>query len=137
MPSRFLRFNLLVTDIGFLLYWFMSAFGLLPEASLYKDSANPILVAWNWSFAPVDLAASVTGIVALVVSSTLSGCTEARGVAAIRAAIGDAHFLRRIDGNFVLVFTPRFRHGMVVTEYLFDDMAACCFWRIVCVRATG
>lgn len=65
MPSPFLRLNLLLTDIGFLLYWCASAFDLFPPHWLYKDHHNPVLMAWNWSFAPVDLLASATGLCAL------------------------------------------------------------------------
>ena len=65
MPSAFLRWNLLITDIGFILYWFVAAFNIFPPSWLYKDHDNPILFAWNWSFAPVDLAASALGLVSL------------------------------------------------------------------------
>lgn len=64
-PSPALRLNLLVTDLGFTVYWLTSALQLLPPEWLYKDHSNPILIAWNWSFAPVDLAASATGLLAL------------------------------------------------------------------------
>lgn len=60
-----LRLNLLVTDIGFVAYWVITAFGLLPPQWLFQDYANPILVAWNWSFAPLDLIASFCGLYAL------------------------------------------------------------------------
>jgi len=65
MPASFLRWNLLLTDIGFLLYWLASALSLLPPDWLYKDHDNPILMAWNWSLAPIDLAASASGLLAL------------------------------------------------------------------------
>jgi len=65
MPTSFLRWNLLLTDIGFLLYWIASALSLLPPEWLYKDHGNPILMAWNWSFVPVDFAASASGLAAL------------------------------------------------------------------------
>jgi hypothetical protein len=57
-----------VTDIGFLVYWIVTALGALPTAWLFKDYQNPILVSWNWSFAPIDLLASFLGLVALVVA---------------------------------------------------------------------
>lgn len=64
-PTAVLRVNLFITDLGFLLYWLASAIQLLPPDWLYKDHSNPIVIAWNWSFAPVDLAASVSGLLAL------------------------------------------------------------------------
>jgi hypothetical protein len=63
MPS--LRIHLLVTDIGFVVYWLVTAFGALPPQWLFQDYANPLLVAWNWSFAPLDLIASFFGFFAL------------------------------------------------------------------------
>lgn len=52
----------LIVDIGFLFYWLIVALKLLPESFLFKDYANPILVAWNWSFFPLDLFISATGL---------------------------------------------------------------------------
>ncbi|MBK9578356.1 MAG: DUF5360 family protein [Fibrobacterota bacterium] len=52
-------------DTGFVLYWCITALHLLPPEWLYKDHANPLLVAWNWSFLPLDLAISATGYLAL------------------------------------------------------------------------
>ena len=58
----FLRINLLITDVGFIVYWLITALNLLPVEWLFQDYTNPLLVAWNWSFAPVDLMASLTGL---------------------------------------------------------------------------
>jgi hypothetical protein len=60
-----LRVNLWITDVGFLTYWFVTALGVLPESWLFKDYENPILKAWNWSFLPLDLLASVLGLTSL------------------------------------------------------------------------
>lgn len=68
MPSAFLRWNLLITDLGFILYWASAALNLFPPEWLYKDGDDPILVAWNWSFAPVDLTASVLGLASLALA---------------------------------------------------------------------
>jgi hypothetical protein len=61
---------LAVTDIGFLVYWSITALAAagvlqIPAAYLYKGYHDPMLVAWNWSFAPLDLAASLIGLTAL------------------------------------------------------------------------
>ncbi len=64
-PPAFLRWNLLVTDVGFLLYWAAVSLHLLPRTLLFKDYDNAILQAWNWSFAPLDLLASALGFAAL------------------------------------------------------------------------
>lgn len=62
MPSRFLRWNLWLTDLGFLAYWTVTALHALPPEWLYRDHDDPVMVAWNWSFAPIDLAASALGL---------------------------------------------------------------------------
>ncbi len=55
----------LVTDIAFIVYWTISALQLIPPQFLYSDYNNPILLAWNWSFLPLDLLISATGFAAL------------------------------------------------------------------------
>lgn len=60
-----LKYFFLVTDVGFLLYWTITFFGWIPEEYLFKDYHNPILVAWNWSFLPLDLLVSATGLASL------------------------------------------------------------------------
>jgi hypothetical protein len=69
-PSRSLRLVMATTDIGFILYWAVSgvlALGWLslPADWLYSDYSEPMMLTWNWSFAPLDLLASVTGLWAL------------------------------------------------------------------------
>ena len=49
-------------DIGFIVYWAVTLLALLPEAWLFKDYHHPILHAWNWSFLPLDLLISATGL---------------------------------------------------------------------------
>lgn len=57
-----LRACFFVVDIGFILYWLTSLTGAIPDAWLFKDHDNPILHAWNWSFLPLDLFISATGL---------------------------------------------------------------------------
>jgi hypothetical protein len=57
---------LLFTNVSFLLYWLFTFLHLLPEKYLFKDYENPILIAWNWSFLPLDLIISFTGILSLL-----------------------------------------------------------------------
>ena len=70
MPINLIRLNLLATDLGFLLYWSAAALGIFPPEWLYKNYDNPIMVAWNWSFAPIDLAASTLGLYSLALART-------------------------------------------------------------------
>lgn len=54
-----------LVDIGFILYWFITALHLIPDEYLYNDYKNPLLVSWNWSFLPIDLLVSATGLYSL------------------------------------------------------------------------
>jgi Family of unknown function (DUF5360) len=55
----------LVADIGFIVYWLLSALALIPPDYAFNDYKNPIMTAWNWSFLPLDLAISATGLSAV------------------------------------------------------------------------
>lgn len=68
-----LRIALSVTDLLFLAYWLASglhAAGALPIPAdlLYANADDPRVVAWNWSFFPLDIAFSVTGLAAVRLS---------------------------------------------------------------------
>lgn len=68
--SKSLRLALSITDIVFLAYWFVSALhhaGVFPIPAnwLYANADDPRVVAWNWSFLPLDLAFSLTGLAAI------------------------------------------------------------------------
>ena len=59
-----------VTDLIFLVYW--SASGLaqlgmisIPHDWMYAHYDQPQVIAWNWSFLPVDLAFSILGLSAV------------------------------------------------------------------------
>lgn len=56
---------MLVTDIGFLIYWALIAAHALPPALMFADYDVAAVAAWNWSFLPLDLTASATGLLAL------------------------------------------------------------------------
>jgi hypothetical protein len=66
--SRSLVGLMVSTDVGFILYWFVTALHALPGAWLFKDYENPVLQAWNWSFLPLDLVVSATGLLAALAS---------------------------------------------------------------------
>jgi len=65
-PPRLLRPLFVLVDLGFLAYWLITLLHLLPTAWLFKDYDNPILTAWNWSFLPLDLCVSATGLGSLL-----------------------------------------------------------------------
>jgi hypothetical protein len=73
MP-RSLAIGLTVTDLAFLAYWALTAlFALrlidLPPDILYSNYYDPRVVGWNWSFFPLDIAFSVTGLSAVRLAS--------------------------------------------------------------------
>jgi hypothetical protein len=86
---RSLRALLLATDVGFLLYWLVTLLHALPASYRFKDYGEPLVVAWNWSFLPLDLLVSATGLTSLwlarrgdrrwpalaLVSLTLTSCS--------------------------------------------------------------
>ncbi|ETT81426.1 YvaD family protein [Viridibacillus sp. FSL R5-0477] len=55
----------LVTDVGFILYWIATYFYLIPKNVAFKDYDNPMIIAWNWSFFPLDILISITGLYSL------------------------------------------------------------------------
>ena len=60
-----LRYLFLLVDLGFLAYWLITLLHLIPPEYLFQDYQNPLLVAWNWSFLPLDIVVSVTGLASL------------------------------------------------------------------------
>jgi hypothetical protein len=65
-----LRLWILITDIGFLLYWAVSGLALIGVITLSSDWMyggydDPRVVAWNWSFLSIDLPFSLLGLVAV------------------------------------------------------------------------
>jgi len=64
-PLRAIEAAMVVTDLGFIFYWSITAFGLLPPELAYSDYTDPRVVAWNWSFFPIDIIISATGLTSL------------------------------------------------------------------------
>jgi len=62
---RLFRIAFLATDLGFIAYWLVTLLHLVPAEYLFNDYADPMMTAWNWSFLPLDLLVSVTGLTAL------------------------------------------------------------------------
>jgi len=72
MP-RSLAIALTITDIAFLLYWTLAALSQLgvieiPAEWMYANYDKPDVIAWNWSFLPLDLAFSYFGLRAVSAS---------------------------------------------------------------------
>ena len=60
-----LRYFFLIVDIGFILYWLITALSLIPAEYLFNDYQSEMLVNWNWSFLPLDLFVSASGLYSL------------------------------------------------------------------------
>jgi len=66
--DRLLRFTtiaMIVTDIGFIIYWLLISGHVLPAEAMFDEYTDPRVAAWNWSFLPLDVAASLTGFAAV------------------------------------------------------------------------
>ncbi|MFD9068996.1 DUF5360 family protein, partial [Streptomyces lasiicapitis] len=59
------KIAMLVTDLGFLAYWSAALLALIPAEYAYKDYGDPVMSDWNYSFLPLDVAASATGLASL------------------------------------------------------------------------
>jgi len=53
------------TDFAFIIYWVLVISSAIPDEYLFKDYKNPLMVDWNYSFLPLDLLVSITGLQAL------------------------------------------------------------------------
>jgi hypothetical protein len=98
MPAG-LRRALALTDGLMLTYWAVTALAALgvlalPPSALYKGYYDPVMVAWNWSFMPLDVAFALTGLAAVrqarrgrswrglaIVSLTLTMCAGGMAIA--------------------------------------------------------
>jgi len=72
--SEIMKALLLITDIIFLIYWAVSLLHLtgvihMPPDMMYANFNKPSVFAWNWSFFPVDVLFSITGITAVRLSA--------------------------------------------------------------------
>ncbi|MEL6665962.1 MAG: DUF5360 family protein [Pseudomonadota bacterium] len=71
--SRALFLSISITDFLFMTYWLIAGLALfdifsLPPDLMYGDYTNPRVVAWNWSFFPLDLIFSIFGYLAISAS---------------------------------------------------------------------
>jgi hypothetical protein len=62
MNIRSLKILMLMTDVGFIAYWLITIAHIIPPDMLFRDYSNSILIHWNWSFLPLDLLISATGL---------------------------------------------------------------------------
>jgi hypothetical protein len=64
MGQKF-KLVLFSVDFGFIIYWTLIGLNMIPQELALQDYTNPIVKAWNWSFFPLDIAASITGFFGL------------------------------------------------------------------------
>lgn len=60
-----LRYFFLLTDLGFIAYWLITILHLLPAEYLYNNYQSPVMVSWNWSFFPLDMLISGSGLLSI------------------------------------------------------------------------
>ena len=125
-----LKYYFFVIDIGFIVYWLVTLLGVIPNEYLFNDYLNPILVAWNWSFLPLDLLISATGLWSLylwrqndsrwrpfaLISLVLTSCSGLQAVAfwTIRGDFDVWWWLP----NVILLFYPLFFIKAVSVDHI-------------------
>ena len=62
-----LKVLLTLTEAGMLLYWIFATLAVasvisVPPEFMYSDYENPLIVSWNWSFLPIDVAFAGLGL---------------------------------------------------------------------------
>ncbi len=68
LDKKILKILFFITDFSFIFYWFITYFKLIPEEYLFKDYKNDLVVIWNWSFFPLDIFISLTGLTSIYFS---------------------------------------------------------------------
>jgi len=63
------KFATTATELAMLIDWVLAAALVLDLISIdpsmmYSDYQNPLVVAWNWSFFPIDIAFAIIGLTA-------------------------------------------------------------------------
>lgn len=61
---RLTLWGMVATDVGFLVYWLIVVLHVLPPDAMFAEYGDPRVRAWNWTFLPLDVAASLTGFAA-------------------------------------------------------------------------
>lgn len=135
--SRALILSISITDILFMTYWLivgLAALGILklPPDIMYGDYNNPRVVAWNWSFFPLDLIFSIFGylaihanqrrdpvwrpyaLISLVLTMTAGGMAVAYW--AILGEFDPAWFIP----NLILLVWPLFFMGKLISGFKTD-----------------
>lgn len=115
MITRTQKLIVWAIDLGFILYWTLIVINVLPAEAMFAGYEKPEVQAWNWSFFPLDILASLTGIagnslkrlnkkVMLTISLAL---TSVAGGMAIGywTFLGDFNFWWWLP-NLVLLFFP-------------------------------
>lgn len=118
-----LKHTLSLIDIGMILYWsvsFLALIGLfqLPASAMYDGYGTPVIDAWNWSFAPLDILFSLIGLLSIslakrgdarwrttaIISLTLTFCAGLMAVAfwAIRGEFNPSWWIP----NLILMVIP-------------------------------
>ena len=67
--SKAQEYLLTATEVGMLCYWVFATLVVLgavyvPPEYMYSDYQNPAVVAWNWSFLPIDVMFALLGLIA-------------------------------------------------------------------------
>ena len=130
--SKALFLSISITDFLFMTYWLIAGLALigifnLPPDLMYGDYTNPRVVAWNWSFFPLDLIFSIFGYLAISASRrsdpvwrsyaliSLVLTMTAGGMAVVYWAILGEFDPTWFIPNFILLVWPLFFIGNLIS----------------------
>ena len=131
--SRALFLSIGITDFLFMTYRLVAGLALfgilnLPPDLMYGDYTYPRVVAWNWSFFPLDLIFSIFGYLAISASRqgdpvwrpyaliSLGLTMTAGGMAVVYWAILGEFDPAWFIPNFILLVWPLFFIGNLISE---------------------
>ncbi|GGF66964.1 hypothetical protein GCM10010912_09920 [Paenibacillus albidus] len=124
--GKTLKTFMVVTDVGFLIYWLITWLHLVPKEYLYKNYDNELMVAWNVSFVPLDLLISCTGLLSMyffrrnkglwqplcIISLTLTFCSGLQAIA-FWAIQMDLDWFWWIPNLFLMIYPLFFLPGIM------------------------
>jgi len=125
MPSG-LALTLRIIDWGMILYWSVMILVCLrifslPAEAMYDGYGLPVIDAWNWSFAPLDLGFAIAGLACLKLAG--KGDNRWMALALISLALTFCAGLMAIS---FWIFKGEFNAGWWIPNLLL--MAAALYW---------
>ena len=124
-----IRLYVISVDCGFIIYWSIVSLNILPNEYMFKDYDNSIIHDWNYSFLPLDIMISATGLSAmwfqrkddqswyalLLISMTLTFCSGLQAIS-FWSLRNDFDFVWWVP-NLILMIGPLYFVPMLLDYY--------------------